>query len=67
MNHHSFVHEANAEFLSELGDNGLGGGEALAVQGISVRAIVQNEDVVGIGLFDRKRVLRLDDESSEES
>ena len=51
VDHHPFVHEANAQLLAELRDDRLRRGKALAVEGVAVRAVVEDEHFVDVGLI----------------
>src|SRR5204862_7547013 len=67
VDHHSLVHETEPQLLSLLGDDRLGRGKTLSIEGVAVRAIIENKDVVDISLFDWQRILWLDDERAEQA
>jgi len=66
MDHHPFVHEADAQLLTDLYADRLSRGKTLAVERVPMGAVVQHQGVVHIGALDLGRSSRLHDERAEE-
>src|SRR5687768_919592 len=67
MNHHAFVHEADAQLLARLYLHRLGCREALPVAGVAVRTVVENERVIHVSSLDLRRIPGLDEKGAEQS
>ena len=65
MDHHAFVHVADADLVPELGGEWLRRGKSLAVEREPVRAIVEDEHEVLVHLLDGPRLPRLHDEGAQ--
>ena len=68
MDHHAFVHEPQPNLLSLLADDRLGGREALAIQRVAVRAVIQHHHVVDVARsMSAVAAFRLDNKCAQQS